>query len=48
MTLTDQSFFQAVDANFNVRDVFVGPFDLETRTLKKCAHIQEAYRNGSG
>jgi hypothetical protein len=28
--------------------VFVGPFDLETRTLKKCAHIQEAYRNGSG
>jgi hypothetical protein len=38
MSLTDKSFFQAVDATFNIRDVFVGPFDLETCTFKKFAH----------
>jgi hypothetical protein len=30
---TDQSFFQAVNAKFNVRDVLVSPFDLETGTF---------------
>jgi len=40
MTQTDQSFFQAVDAKFNIRDVLVGPFDLKTCTFKKCAHAE--------
>lgn len=33
MGRTEQSFFQAVDTTLNVRDVLVGPFDLETGTF---------------
>ncbi|WP_353073321.1 hypothetical protein [Tunturiibacter gelidiferens] len=32
MSRNDQSFFQAVNARFKIRNVFVGPFDLEMRT----------------
>jgi hypothetical protein len=29
----NQSFFQAVDSKFNIRNVMVGPFDLEAGTF---------------
>jgi hypothetical protein len=31
----DQSFFQAVDSKLNIRNVMVGPFDLEAGTFAK-------------